>query len=343
MICGNDAIKFYKQRIEELEMQYELDKSKDSLELINSFNMLLKKERYNLLIFELINDLRWRSSDKKNFALSFKEIGEIELETILQMDDILEKNLKLDSSNLVVFEHDMSSKSSLELVDDFFYSLNSKLLLDEYIKIRDNNLPNIYLVKSTLIEENHGLTIFDHLSNNSFSKINMSGTLCDPITIAHEIMHMIFFNLFKYEENYSLREVEGFFSDYIFADFLQKKQITKYSPLQINYESFYPLKESCKIVKKANNFFNNKNKLPFISYKEEPSFNVDYNLSYLAALDLFFVYLEDSNYAIDELFQLVKKDKNVIINLFNNNKYNNFYRDDFKNLRYTLEYAKKTK
>lgn len=341
MICGNDAIRFYKERIKELEILYELDKNSDNLELINSFNSLFKRERYNFILFELINDLRWRLVDKKNFINSYNEIDEKVLNVIIKMDNILSEEFDLDRKKLEIIAQKINKKDSLELVDDFFYSLGNKTLLSEYIKIRDDELPNIYLGKSHIVGENYGLTIYDHLYDTSFSKINMSGTINDPITIAHEIMHMIFFNLFSYGKIFALSEIEGAFSDYIFADFLQKKKIVNHSSIQINYEYFYLIKENCRTIRKANNYFDNKKILSFISYKKDPYLDADYNLSYLAALDLFFVYLDDKKYAINELISLGNKDVNTIYNLFNNDKYNNFNRDDFNNFRYVLEKTKK--
>ena len=342
MICGNDAIEFYKKRIEELEIIYEMDRSEDSLLLINSFNSFLEKELCNFPILRFLMDLRFRFIDKRNFIDSFNKISQIELDSILSMDQIFESDLKLNN-NMVCFRHSLDKKSSIELVEEFFYSIGNKFILDEYIKIRDNKLPNIYLARGNIMDINHGVTFFDHLSNESFAKINMTHTLCDPITIAHEIMHMIFFNFFNKLDYYYLMEIEGFFSDYLFADFLNKRKITKHSAFQINYESFFNLTDSCKVVKKANNYFNSDKKIQFIDYRNDPQTAVDYNLSFLAALDLFFLYLEKPSLAFEELLSFSSKSKDVTTNLFNNNRYPNFYRDDFQNLRYTIKQMKKTK
>lgn len=227
----------------------------------------------------------------------------------------------IDTPTLYINNQDL-----LELFDDFIHQIGCPSLyhkIDQersHIELNIQKAPNYdYSLE--------GCCFVDSLFNDKYINISRSNTIQDIVTLCHEFFHGFYTNLnFKdtyHNELYYFSELEGSFANLLVAEYyrqLGQEKIAYY--IDTSYLESYTLrnfelnigfllaKQKGKITlerfnkklarKKIRETFTDIDEI--FEYLTEPaSLLLCYNLSYLASLDLFELYLQDREKAFVEL------------------------------------------
>lgn len=254
-----------------------------------------------------------------------------------------------------------------EVVDicrDFFVKMTPKDILKKYDDAfkENNNFLNIMYSKDS--SDYSGVTLFDYTLQKKYVAVSRSNKLLDLVILPHEMFHYLFSDCnvcFSLDHNsHYLAEVEGGFANILFSeyymnnakennDFFRKYYLNSYQSqiedLTIRNALFDSIKKNNGIrMHKLNKFMSYYNMLPFdneneiIEYLEVPQdVNIKYAISFLAALDLYYIYKKDPDFA----FYLLKNiryhvTEDNIMSLLRRNHIT-FMDDDYTNLKKYLK------
>lgn len=251
-----------------------------------------------------------------------------------------------------------------KITENFFIEMTPAEIAEKAIKI---------LNKEGLIHINHSknscnydaITLLDCILNKKYIYLLRNNRLTELRALPHEMFHYVFSDFDDYKSQYSnmyfVNETEGSFANILFGDYFYQNNDqfgNFFNQLNLlTYESnvidlivrdavVTTLRDNNKIRlnnvnKIISNYnltsFNDENEiLEYISNSHESL--IKYTLSFLIAIDLYYIYLEDKELA----FYLLKniryiKSENDIFKVLRNNHIT-FMDDGYKNLK---EYTKK--
>ena len=308
----------------------------------------------NLNINDLINEVKFSYTRDKLQLLN------ILLNTFIPIKENMIIN---DSPNDKVIA---TNEYLVSITEDFFNKMTPPKIKQEFDKAMvDHSFLNFSY--STDHSDYAGVTFFDNFLNKKYVSVSRTNHLSDLIILPHEMFHYIFNDCdagITCEYNtYYLTEVEGGFANILFGEYFYNQAnynnlfFTKLymdnfqeqiEDLAIRNQLLDSLKNNNHIrINKLNKFMNYYGLAPF-EYKEELESYLDqpqdvimkYSLSYLAAIDLYYIYKKDP----EEAFYLLQniryfKRENDIINLLRRNNIT-FMDDDYNNLK---KYVKEIK
>lgn len=253
----------------------------------------------------------------------------------------------------------------INITKDYFKKMTPDDINKQFLnEINTNNsFLNFNYVKD--YGEYGGVTIFDSLLNKKYINVSRANYLFDLITLPHEMFHYLFndtnVSAFGNYNTYYLTEVEGSFSNILFGEYFKenseynklffiKRFINNFQgemdDLAIRNQLLDSIKNNKTIrLNKMNKFmyYYNINKFEkteeINEYLETPQEIVmKYALSYLTAIDLYYIYLKDKDFAFYLLknIKFVKEDDDII-NLLRRNHIT-FMDDEYENYK---KYVKK--
>ena len=356
--CRNKLVNMYNEA--NIEEKADI---KPIIEIYNSMLMFARKNKENSEIFDdkfqglSTMDLIFEVSSsyiKKNFEV---------LDTLLQAYTTVNENF-IDN-NEVNTKVICTNKQLVNIAKDFFEKMTpndvNKQFLDELDT--NKNLLNFNYAKD--YGDYGGVTIFDAILNKKYINVSRTNHLFDLITLPHEMFHYLFndtnVSMFGTFNTYYLTEVEGSFANILFGEYFKenstynrlffiKRFINNFQgemdDLAIRNQLLDSIKNNKTVrLNKLNKFmcYYNINKFEktedINEYLETPQEIVmKYALSYLTAIDLYYIYLKDRDFA----FYLLKnirfvKEENDIINLLRRNHIT-FMDDGYENYK---KYTKK--
>ena len=333
------------------------------IEIYNNMLIFARKKKENNEIFDdkfqglstmdLIYEVR-HSYIEKNLSI---------LDTLLQAyttvnenyidDDNLDKKMICDNNQIINITKDYFKKMTPDDINkQFLNEINT-----------NNNFLNFNYAKD--YGDYGGVTIFDPILNKKYVSVSRANYLFDLVTLPHEMFHYLFndtnVSAFGNYNTYYLTEVEGSFSNILFSEYFKenseykklffiKRFINNFQgemdDLAIRNQLLDSIKNNKTIrLNKMNKFmcYYNINKFEkteeINEYLETPQeIIMKYALSYLTALDLYYIYLNDRDFA----FYLLKnikfvKEEDDIINLLRRNHIT-FMDDGYENYK---KYVKK--
>ena len=234
----------------------------------------------------------------------------------------------------------------VDITDDFFYHMTPPNIYNDFAKAMTR--PNF--INFTYTKNNYGYTgiiIEDRYLSKKYINVFRSNELLDLIVLPHEMFHYLFrdrfFGLPDANNYYFLNEIEGCFANILFgkyfADF-DTKDITdlffniyyvnvfqnQIEELVIRNQVLNSIKNNQIRFKKLNKKINDyemekiKNDDELKLYFEIPQeSNIKCSLSFLAALDLYYIYLKDSEFAFYLLKNICYHKENDILQLLRRN------------------------
>ena len=355
-----EKLRYRKKLLEEIARHTDDENTKyNALEQVDIYSDMMKtaKKKSNSMdeLDSTLNDLTFdQLVDEVMASYSPRNLKYIDL-LLQSFFKIKDYNSKKEDDTTLVSTND-------ELVDlalDFFDKKTPSYVKKEFINIlNQKDIINISYTKSDTIYA--GYTLYDYFLNKKYIFVGRSNKLYDLGILPHEAFHYIFrdknVGLVGLYDTYYLTEVEGMFANILFGEYFKENT----SPSNTYFEDYSlslfknnisdlvtrntvldSLKTNKKIrLSKLNKYLGYFEVLPFITqdelipYLTMPEEDViKYALSYLTALDLYYIYKKDP----EEAFYLLScitymKQTNEIIILLKNNDIT-FMKDDFKNLK----------
>lgn len=297
-----------------------------------------------------------------NFNDLFDALSDLSINPIIKLlmnayTDLAKCDL---SSYLINIEN--NNDSLIRITDEF---MKEYLPLEYYKKYEEVKSTNLHIqYKSSLAT---GETYIDDISKEKYILINRSNEALDTITIPHEYFHCIFndFTSYKISENnlaYT-KEVEGSLANLLFIDFMNKRNKTIAENLDKDFLAYFEIrslaimtaayriykldKENIIGFKKYRRIFKNymidtitDDELMDLIGSENSDDIIGYNLSNLIAIDLFYIYKKDPEFALYLLSNIrsYRTDDNILSILRRNNL--TFMDDNLSNFK---KYIKKYK
>ncbi len=261
----------------------------------------------------------------------------------------------------------LNNDELVELADTIIKSTKYQKFINFY-KANKNNI-DLNIQKSIETAEYSGICFHDELKNKYYINVLRNNSILDIATIVHEFFHstisyyisIYYPNIFSHKTPY-LTELEGFFADFLTADYLKttyKDSIIISDLFNVKFYSKRILLGLSTIENKDSegkisvdnvnsNLKDNKINLnvninDIIDALENPLFHSSMNcFSFLCANDLFALYKKDQEKAMDELLQLSKLTPNKLLR---NIRCHNitFMDDNFSNLTTTCNKLLKKK
>jgi len=203
--------------------EWDINKIKDSFEDERKINAL--SNEINNVVDPEINNLFNRADSFKDFKRRFR----IDFLTLCRIDDqmaeyifyLYEKvNLK-DLMQIELPKHEIDDEILVKNIYEFFKELNDKEILDEIEKILDPNNNYLRIIKK---EENNpvsslvrGRVIKSETSKDVYGSVYKKDTDEDIVILAHELGHMLAHRLFNDKQNIFtscfLTEVESYYME----------------------------------------------------------------------------------------------------------------------------------
>ena len=262
-----------------------------------------------------------------------------------QPDDYIDGTIFYDDDNVV------------GIAEDFFKKMTLPWMQEEFNNIISINPSIINISYNKNKTDFSGVIFVDDVMDKKYIHVTRCNHLDDLCILPHEVFHYIFdkndFSI-KYKSKF-LNEVEGCLANILFSDYYQNNAIInndyfndhfKYA-IQTNIEDlsiragmlkFLELNPYINInLKKFNKFlkpygYNFKTQEQLYSYLTIPSERrTKFSLSYLVALDLYYIYKDDP----EKCFALLKEIKDIYTDDYLNDlsKYQiTFMEDDYKSL-----------
>ena len=316
--------------------------------------VILNDNYINCTVDQLIDQLILASDSN-----SFKYIEEL-----LNSFHII-KDSKFDISSIptkIIATND----ELVQITENFFHKMTTFKIEKQFKDILDKNRIQIDYTKG--VQDYPGFTFVDGILNTRYIHITRSNTLFDSIILPHEAFHYIFCktdtkgSFSKYNARY-LSEIEGMFANILFSEYYAETA-TSFNPIFRNFNNslyqqfleelivkraildsltekkrirFHKLNKFLQYVCPNSDNFTNKEEL--VSFLETPQdITITYALSYLTALDLYYIYLKDREEAFYYL-ECIKNypETNQVLQLLYNNGIT-FMEDDYSNLK---KYIKK--
>ena len=252
-----------------------------------------------------------------------------------------------------------TNQELVNITRDFFKKKTPKYIAKEFDNIlAQGDIININYSKSDSVYP--GYTLYDYFLNKKYIFIGRSNHLYDLCILPHEAFHYIFrdrnVGLVGMFDTYYLTEVEGMFANILFGEYFKEntspnnEYFNDYSiglfrnninDLVTRNTILDSLKKNKKIrLSKLNKYLgyfevlpfkNEEELLPYLTMPEEDI--IKYALSYLVALDLYYMYKKDPEEAFYALSCITYiKQTNNIFNLLKNNGIT-FMNDDYANLK----------
>ena len=323
---------------------------------------------------EEVNNLFNRKDTFRNFKRYFRH----DFVTLARLDeDMLEYlcflyqkvNLK-DLSEIVLPQHDMDDEELVSYVTEFFEDLGDKEITEEIKEIVNPDNHFLKIAKKNETELSTLLTgrvIKDENSKISYGSFYKKGTDEDTVILAHEIGHMLSHRLFHDKENEIVRvfltEVESYYMELLAGYYLGEKydmqklalcfranRLTKMMDnawdmhiqyimnsylLNVNYKTLdKQLKEEGYIKDITEEDYQKFIKIPFLYRSKMIN-------SYLVALELFRITLQDKEKGIATYKKLFTSDITNYQKLLNKFKLN--YLKDSSTLDCMVEESKQLK
>ena len=268
--------------------------------------------------------------------------------------------IKIDSTNKRDdFPLIASNDELIELARNFFIEKTPNYIAKKFDDIlAEGDIINIQYNKSSSIYP--GYTLYDYFLNKKYIYVGRSNKLYDLCILPHEAFHYLFRDkdvaLTGLYNTYYLNEIEGMFANILFGEYFSEK--TNPSDNYFNDYSLVlfkdniadivtrntildSLKDNKKIrLSKINKYlgyfevlpFKNEDELiPYLTMPEEDV--IKYSLSYLTALDLYYIYKKDPDEAFYALSCITYiKQTDDIFTLLKNNGIT-FMNDNYANLK----------
>ena len=228
----------------------------------------------------------------------------------------------------------LNDEQLIELTRTLFRQIPNLYFQEQFDNITNpnNNLLHIKYFRKLMTEE-FGLTYIDTKDHIPYGLVARYNTIQDIITLAHEITHMIIRKfeepMFVFSNKTTYTETEGYFINLLFSELLEKQgfnkaELTNFDKidlqaiLSIVNDTFITIsgiqlhdnQTSINFSKLRNHLkkynihtpINSQNFEGFLH--EDFEKDINYAISYLAALDLYQIYKIDPEKAIDHLFVL---------------------------------------
>ena len=336
---------------------------KQMIELYGNMLMYAREKEENSKVFDdifqglstmdLITEVSW-SYIEKNLEI---------LDTILKAYTTVNENFiaVADEDPKVICTND----EIINITKDFFKKMTPSYIYEEFLEELNNNKNFLNISYSKKNGEYGGVTIFDAILNKKYVSVSRNNCLFDIVTLPHEMFHYLFndtnVGILGCHNTYYLTEVEGSFANILFGEYFKENStynnlyfIRRFlnsfqgemDDLAVRNQLLDSIKNNNKIrLNKLNKFMHyyNINKFEktedINKYLETPQEIVmKYTLSYLTALDLYYIYLKDREFAFYLLknIRFVKEDDDIIGVLRRNHI--TFMDDDYENYK---KYTKK--
>ena len=253
----------------------------------------------------------------------------------------------------------------VSITKDFFKKMTTDYINKQFLDEINSNHTFLNFTYAKKNDEYGGITLFDVFFNKKYINISRTNHLSDLSFLSHEMFHYLLVEtkvgLSGSDSTYFIREIEGMFADILFGEYFKeysnkynfffiKKYISLFQfqieELAVRNQLLDSIKDNKKIrLNKLNKFMYYHNIDKFTDtddindYLEIPQeINMKYAFSYLAALDLYYIYLRDKEFAFYLLKNicLTYSDYDVM-NLLRRNHIT-FMDDDYENYK---KYTKK--
>ena len=338
-----------------------IDEIKINIEMYNEMLKLANKKVNNYTQFDCtirnvsINELI------KNFTIYYnKEIIPI-MNLILPSLDIMNK---YDSGTIELFSTNDTNKDIVTITLDFFEKMTTPIVYKQALDLFENNKHFLNINYYKDFNPYPGITFIDGVLNKKYIGMSRANEVLDLPQLTHELFHYLFSDcdvktLSEHNTTF-LTEVEGMFANILFNEYFDKyfggeedidgTILKKYylecfrsqvADLVIRNGIINAMDENGKVrLSKLNKYtnlyelptFNSLNDtIPYINTPQET--DITYSLSFLTALDIYYIYKYDREFA----FYLIKniryiKNEDDIISLLTRNNIT-FFNDEYKNLK----------
>lgn len=321
---------------------------------------------------EMLKTARKKSTSMDNLDSTFQDLNINELlEEVMKsysphnlpfINILLQSFFTINNYNHTREEDNICVATNQELVNitrDFFEKKTPNYIVKKFDNIlAEGDIINIAYSKSNSIYP--GYTLYDYFLNKKYIFVGRSNKLYDLCILPHEAFHYIFrdrdVGLVGMYDTYYLTEIEGMFANILFGEYF--KENTSPNNEYFNDYNLHLFKDNIddlvtrntildslkgdkKIrLSKINKYLGYFEVLPFkteeelIPYLTMPEEDViKYALSYLAALDLYYIYKKDPEEAFYSLSCITYiKQTNDIFTLLKNNGIT-FMNDNYANLK----------
>lgn len=309
----------------------------------------------------LLNDsIEYNNMDNliQEQILSYQENDIDTLNTVLQsylpFREVYAPNYILNEIPIIATNEDL-----ITITKDFYRKMVPNHIYLDFEKALENK-NNIHFSYAKTNDNYAGLTVIDPLLRKKYIYISRVNQLLDLVNLPHESFHYLFNDFDAYLSTaynmYYTTEIEGSFANILFGDYFYQNAVEHKNYFHEYFLEVYHSGISELVVRNTflkslrNNKQLNMKKLnkhleywglePFTCKEELLDFitdpleiNIKYTLGYLVAIDLYYIYLEDPEFA----FYLLKnlkfiKCENDIHGLFRRNHIT-FMDDGYSNFK----------
>ncbi len=320
---------------------------------IRMYDMMISKIKKDVLpmpnkslysIDDIITDQKIFNENEECFIIS--SILDKAFETFKDIH-LAKPNIKMPSIDNIALT---------EYTKDFFNQMTNIKIYNKALEILKPDNHILSMEKQNKFNSIANFYTYDDFNKKGYIGVGYTNTYYDLKYLVHEMFHYIFNHSNQDVKSILLSEVEGIFSNILVNYYFEKNKLL--NPLElysmksedvitsrialytIKYQNItlknidqnnnINLKEVNNDTKKFGACFDNVTEL--LNAIAFPKILLtQYPLAFLIAVDLFYIYLEDSNYALG-LLECIKKDSSDILDVLKNNHIT-FFNDEYSNLK----------
>lgn len=317
--------------------------------ILNGYNKIDIK---NIFLKNEFND---RSISDYNFLIKY--LNDIDKDSLIILDKLIKVYpLLFDYNSEFNIEYKKIKFSYDEILEsciNIYKSTDNKkiylFLINEII-----NKNNVINLKKRLDKSIYGYYFYDSYNDLSYIDFNIHNNINDLITLPHEAMHMYYRKTLGIKHSNMFKEVESNFMEFISKHYLNEHNIYKKEVVKLDIDYNQIITEICFKIFMANHLINTLGEDGNFNYDNKCIFEnrcmfmgLDYNAmiinSYLSAIDLYKIYINDKEKAFYNLDKLKYSNEVNILKRMEESEIT-FFEDNYHNLKlYLKKYESKKK